>query len=301
MCGGGGGVDDSAAKREAERQRKINDGYEQIKKIFEGYTKGVNLVSDPAAGQFFDANGNPVTITQNTQQGVNQNLNQWLHSRPGLRQFVKNWEREPDRDQRLRNIGFDPSTQSSSSLVRSDGLDMTAPLYSGTESVGGFDEGFYNQRATDYTNFAMPQLEDQYKDAQEQLLFALARTGRLQSSTRGTKSADLQKDYDIQKTNVADKANQYAGDARSAVERSRADLVAMNNAIADPAAMAQQSALSASALRSAPAFDPMAPLFQNVTEGIATQADLERRNQARFNTGMFTPALNKGAGRNVRG
>jgi len=243
MCGGGGGGDGGAGKREAQRQAKISQGYEEIKRIFDGYTKGINSVTAPVVGQqYYLADGTPITA---------------------------------------------------------DNTNMGQEFFSGVESSPGFDNNFYNSRETAYKNFALPQMEDQYTKAQQQLMYALARTGRLQSSTRGTKFADLQKEYDINKTNIADKARQYAGDARSNVERARSDLVALNNSVADPNAIAAQAAMSSQSLSTMPAFDPMAPLFQNVTEGIATQADLERRNAARYNTGLFTPSLNKGSGRNV--
>lgn len=288
MCDGGGG-DGGAAKREKERQDRIAQGYEQIRKIFDGYNKGVGDVAAPEIGaSYYTADGTPVTVQQVMVR--NPEYADWAKLNPKERKLTP-----PPAAKIAQLQAFTEGAK------KGTAIDDKFKLFSGTEYTPGFDDNFFAQREQAYQQFATPQLEDQYAKAQENLLMALARTGRLQSSTRGERFGELQRDFDIQKTNVADKARQYAGDARSQVESARADLVALNNSVADPTAIAQQAQLSSSAMRSAPAFDPLAPLFQNVTEGIATQAELERRNAARYNTGFFAPSLNRGSGRNVRG
>lgn len=311
--GGGGGGDGGAAQREKERQTRIAQGYEEIRKIFEGYSKGVGDVATPELGaSYYTADGRQIQISP--MQFANPDYQIYMQSGKGSGSLYRHG-RVPDRyisvpgyelDGQIYTLDSPPIYPAAQKgLFPSSGTDQGAKksgqLFSGKVDVPGFDDNFYNQRAQNYMQFAMPQLEDQYSKAQEQLMYALARTGRLQSTTRGNRFADLQQDYDIQKTNVADKAQGYAADARSNVERARADLVALNNSVADPTAIAQQAQLSSNVMRSAPAFDPLAPLFQNVTEGIATQAELERRNASRYNTGFFAPSLNGGSGRVVRG
>jgi hypothetical protein len=309
--GGGGGGDGGAGKREKERQDRISQGYEQIRRIFEGSTSGVDEVpAFEVGGQYYTADGKPVSVTnkrveRNYLDGSAKPFN--MNLRPNQFSSFADYRRAMDEmrytdvpgyevDGTFYALGNNPTDR----FTKKPKFAQGGKLFSGVQTTPGFDDDFYNQREQAYSQFAMPQLEDQYSKAQEGLLMALARTGRLQSSTRGERFGDLQRDYDIQKTNVADKARQYAGDARSQVERARSDLVALNNSVADPTAIAQQASLSSNAMRTMPAFDPLAPLFQNVTEGIATQAELERRNAARYNTGFFAPSLNSGSGRVVR-
>lgn len=167
--------------------------------------------------------------------------------------------------------------------------------YDQIQSVfGGFNDDFYGQRSQAYTDYAMPQLDDQYAKAVEQLTFALARNGRLDSSTAATQRADLQKDYDLQRTSIQDKGLQYGNDARSSVERSRADLVAMNTNLANPNQIASEAQGRLAGLQAMPSFSPLAPLFVNAGEALGTQADLERRSSARYNSGLFTPAATSG-------
>lgn len=319
MCGGGGSGDGGAAAAEAKRQAAIKAGYAQIQKIFDGSNVGSGpTVAAPAVGQsYYLADGTPVVyqaVTTNTGESGLANYAGmtpqeiraarqadtagWLARR---RVAINHGRNDSGGD--ISSVGGSSGVPTTSYHLFSNGKDLGVagqPLYGQVTHNGGFDDAFYNDRATAYDNFAMPQLEDQYSKAQDQLIYALARTGRLDSSTRGDKFANLARDYDLQKTNVIDKGVQYADQARQQVENARADLVSLNNATADPNAIAAQAALSASAMRSMPAFDPMAPLFQNVTDGLATEADLERRNMARYNTGFFAPSLSSGSGRTVR-
>jgi hypothetical protein len=286
MCGGGGGGDGGAGAREAERQEKIKKGYDEIKRIFEGYTTGINKVAAPAIGSnYYSADGTPVSMKRIKVANPNRPTS-----------YPKGSEEYYGRGEPLY-IDQDVIMAGDKNL----GLAGSMDLFSGTQNVGGFDDAFYATREKAYTDFARPQLDEQYDDAQEQLIYALARGGRLGSSTRGEKFGDLQQKYNIQKTNVADKAREYSGTVRSNIERSRADLTALNASLADPTAVANQARLAAESLKTQQAFDPLAPLFQNVTEGLATQADLERRNAARYSTGLFNTGLSNGAGRTIRG
>lgn len=162
---------------------------------------------------------------------------------------------------------------------------------------GGFDDAFYDDRAQSYTDYASPQLEDQYLKAQEALQFALARNGRLDSSTAAEQMADLEQKYGIQKTSIADRALGYANSARDAVNQSKSNLISINSNIADPSAITQQAQNAIVGLQAADTYEPLAPLFVNVGENLGTQAELERRSAAKYNSGLFTPsAVSKGQG-----
>lgn len=163
--------------------------------------------------------------------------------------------------------------------------------YNQIQSIfGGFNDDFYNQRGKAYTDYAQPQVDTQYADAVKQLEFALARNGRLDSSTAVEQRAKLNDDYNKQKTAVADKGMQYANDSRSSVEGSRADLVSLNSNLANPNQIAAEANNRLAGLQASQAFDPLGPLFANAGDALGSQAELERRSSARYNTGLFTPA-----------
>ena len=152
----------------------------------------------------------------------------------------------------------------------------------------GFDDDFYDTRRTSYLDYANPQLEDQFKDATRDLTLALARSGLLNSSAKARRFGDLQKQYDTQARAIADKATNYSNQARSAVGSAKDDLLRQNQSLADPTLAASSAQNRAENLSQLPTFSPLGMLFAGVTEGIATQADLERRGKNAYElSGLF--------------
>lgn len=166
-------------------------------------------------------------------------------------------------------------------------------LFGTKTTTPGFDDAFYTGRRDAYTNYAMPQLDQQNSDASKQLTFSLDRGGLLDSSVRGQKLSDLQRLYDTNKQAVADKALSYETSARNSVEDARSNLISTLNATGD-AEGAATSALARSQALSAPAaYDPLGQLFTDFTNGLGIQAAQERSYAAggakpAYNTGLFS-------------
>lgn len=157
------------------------------------------------------------------------------------------------------------------------------------ENFGQFDDNFYNQRNQAYVDYASPELDKQYKDSMRTLVSALARSGNLQSSTRAEKFADLDEQYKQRKLDITNTGRDYSNEAKNAVERSRAELITQNESLADPNAISGNALARSQSLAQLPTFSPLGSILTDATQGLATQADLERRGQARYNTGLFTP------------
>ena len=156
------------------------------------------------------------------------------------------------------------------------------------DAFSGFDDKFFAGREKSYLDYATPRLDDQYNDAVSELTLALARSNLLNSSARARKFGDLQKQYGLQARSVGDKAKEYGSGARRSIEASKSDLQSQNMSLADPALIAANAANRASAMTELPAYSPLGALFVGVTEGLATQADLERRNKSRYDlSGLF--------------
>lgn len=149
-------------------------------------------------------------------------------------------------------------------------------------AFAAYDDTFFDGRRQSYLDFANPQLDDQFKDASRELTLALARSGILNSSASSRRRGDLQTQYNNQARAVADKANEYVNNTRSAIESAKSDLMAQNSSLADPTLAANMAANRAEAVTALPAYSPLNQMFANVTQGIATQADLERRGKARY-------------------
>lgn len=170
-------------------------------------------------------------------------------------------------------------------------------IRAGTASIdrtfGKFDDDYFGDIAKSYTDFARPQVEEQLGKAREQLTFALARGGIMDSSIRSNQNADLQREADIQFQDVADQGRKYATTARNSVEDARANLVATLQATADDTGTANAAINRAQALTSGPTYSPVGQLFTDFSSGVEQQAAIERAAafgygpKPRINTGLF--------------
>lgn len=161
-----------------------------------------------------------------------------------------------------------------------------------------FNDDFYNARNKAYVDYAMPQLDDQWTKAQQELTYALSRNGLLNSSAGAEKMADARRDYDRQKQGIGATGINYANQARGDVERNRSDLVAQLNATADPTSAAQAAANRASSLSATPGFQPLGLLFQNVAANIGSQIETKRANDVANAVALYATG-NRGSGRIV--
>jgi hypothetical protein len=148
-----------------------------------------------------------------------------------------------------------------------------------------FNDTFFKGRSQAFLDFARPQLEDQYRKARENLIFALSRNGLLQSSAGATKFGELTKLYDTNRQVIEGRGADEGNRARQQVEENRSDLVNQLHATSDPTAAANAAIARQSFLSSTPGFDALGNLFQNITAGLA---DATNTPQNRFSgVGLF--------------
>jgi len=174
------------------------------------------------------------------------------------------------------------------------GFDNEAVFTRGGETKGQFTDDFFRSIRDGFTNYAMPQLQQQRDQAARDLTFDLDRKGQLASSVRGQKTGELQKLFDINEQQVRDQALAHENTARNNVESARADLIGMLNATGDNQ-QAVNSALSRATILTQPqAYSPLGQLFTDFTAELGNQAARERaaaasggRYQPAFNTGLF--------------
>lgn len=128
-----------------------------------------------------------------------------------------------------------------------------------------FDTNFFNGRQKAYTDYALPQVNDQYKQTADQLAFSLARNGQSSSSEAARQGGILQRDNALARQQVADGAIGEAQKARQSIEDNRNNLIQQANMSADPALAAQNAIRQASVLAQQGQFSPIGNLFQNTT------------------------------------
>jgi hypothetical protein len=188
-----------------------------------------------------------------------------------------------------------------SDAMRAEEAARQARIRQGTAQIdstfGQFDDNFYNQRRDAALSYFNPQFDQQYEDAKKALAFSLDSSGLTNSSVRAAKEGELQRAYDINRRDVADKALSYSNQARTNVEQARGDLVRTLNASGDADAAAN-SAINRAQMLSAPdTYSPLGQLFSTFVAGLGQQAQLERAGAlsngeygGRYNTGLFGPS-----------
>lgn len=190
-------------------------------------------------------------------------------------------------------------------IARVQEAQRQADVRSGTDTINStfdsqFTPDFFNKQRDNFLSFQLPQLDNQYGDAQRQLTYSLARGGNLDSSTRGFQQGQLQKTYDTQRTSVADNANSYANTAKANVEQARGNLISTLNATGD-ATQAANSATSQAAILAQPAaYSPIADAFTATTGALAAQAQADRAQAIATGTAGVGSGLFGTSGGSVR-
>jgi hypothetical protein len=282
--GGGGGNDGVEYQREQEeaRQARIRDGMSRINAIFDGtdviHPTGQALnpnVSGIGNGRYYDASGKAYDL----QNGNHGNL-RW----GGVKRA---------------NIGV-PGARVQTA-INGQWQDLPTQLYSGytTTREGGFGDDYFNNRAKAYTEYALPQLQDQYQDQQKALAFALSRGGNLGSSVAASKTAELDKDYSLQQQNVYDKGQDYVNQGKADLNTQKQNLVSMLQASADPDATANLAQASAQSLATMPTFSPLSPVISNVASGLGTYLTNQQTADAVRNAyqNSYTNPLSRSSGK----
>lgn len=262
MGGGKGGGSNKEARRarkaEEERQRRIREGTARINEIFDGGLMGTNPLAPDAR---YDPDATYYTESGDVWRPKQQSGG--LFDNPVIDGGV------------LPIFGLGLSQGNSAQKQFQDAL-SGGKLYAGRERSGGFDDQFFQDRRQAYLDYATPQLEQQYGDAQRDLTFALARGGLLDSSARASKVGDLQRLYDLNMQHVSDEALNYETEARNAVEDARASLIQQLNVTGDVQGAVNAARARSQALSQAPTFSPLANLFSSFTEGLGNRLAHER-------------------------
>jgi len=158
-------------------------------------------------------------------------------------------------------------------------------------AFAGYGDDFYSGVASDYMNYATPQIEDQYTDAMKNLRIALARSNQLQSSERIDRENKLKKQLAAQELAAARKGESIANAMRTNLANVKSNLLTQNASLADPTLIASTAANQIMANTQVPEYNPLTNLFANATEGLATQAQLEARNKNRYEMAqLFAPS-----------
>jgi len=151
-----------------------------------------------------------------------------------------------------------------------------------------YDEDFYDRQRDAYLDYATPQVEEQFGDAMRELTFALARSGKLDSALAGRREAKAQKMKDKAMTQVNQQGDDLVSTMKGKMISAKGDLYDQASSLADVDAVRTLAISDFDTSSKPPVYNPITDLFVKVTEGMATQADLERRQKSRYDSGLFS-------------
>lgn len=168
--------------------------------------------------------------------------------------------------------------------ARQDEIDRQNRIKAGTaiinENFEQFDNKFFDKRASNYREFALPQVGQAFKGTADQLAYSLARSGLTNSSESARQQSVLQGDKASALQQVSSSAMAERQRAMQAVEDNRNTLLNQVVATSDPQMAAANSLRQAGVMASqADNFSPLANLFANSTGMLAAA------NQAGYYSG----------------
>lgn len=314
MCFGGGSpkVDTSgqdqqradavlARLEEDARQQRVDYGLDVIDAIFNGgeYTTGFDQkipTTRAENGAFFLET--PGAVARPNETGwawVGPGERPKTHLRnngkpigPGWEFFSKEDLRDPHRQQ----------FKSREDLNRYIYNNADSPLFAPTITPDGdmrTSSGFaplYDDRRQTQLDFYMPQLDDQFGDARDELAFALARAGLSSSTTAGERQADLSRDFQTQDARLRSQVDADVSDFRGRVQDAKSavtnQLFATGDAsLAANEALARQQRLAADA----PELSVLPALFGGITSGIGQFVQGRRDAELNRLVSELTPQL----------
>src|SRR6516162_4286522 len=129
------------------------------------------------------------------------------------------------------------------------------------QAFSGFTPAFYQQRAQDYTNFALPQVGQQYREARNLIGFNLANRGLFGGSASNKQWGDLAETYARAKQNVVDLGQAQAQSLQTAVENAKNTQLGYLYQSADPAQAGAGATAAAASLQTPQAFPIVAEQF----------------------------------------
>lgn len=151
-----------------------------------------------------------------------------------------------------------------------------------------FTPDYYEKIRKNFDDFYLPQMENQYQDARQGLVYQLARSGLSDSSVRSDKYGELNEQMALAKQQMQVKGEDYIQQRKTDVQRAQTNVLGQLQQSADAEGAARDAADAALTTSQVQGYDPLGQLFTDATWGLATQAELERSNNSRFNTGLFS-------------
>lgn len=168
------------------------------------------------------------------------------------------------------------------------------------DTFAQFNDEFYNNRSNAYKDFYLPELDRQYKAAQDSLINSLG--GNINGSEGAKAIGNLTKQYEAEKARLIQAALDQATEARLGTQNQRSQLISQlegGGSVDNAAAMASTYAGNLARART---FSPLADLFSSATQQYANASNASTAGFAPVDTsisGLFNTRGSRTAQRQV--
>ena len=163
-----------------------------------------------------------------------------------------------------------------------------------------YNDAYYKNYEDNYIAQSRPDLDKQQKDANQDVLFGLARTGNTKSSVAAKAYGDVRDQRARTDLQVADQARAASGDLRNNVEGTRNSLVAQLNATANDQAATDAARSQAISMSRPPIYSPITNAFAEITNQFAMNEQARRAGNPGWGFGLTTVDPIKGSRSSVR-
>lgn len=180
-----------------------------------------------------------------------------------------------------------------------------ANITQGTASIDSalskFNPDYYSGIENSYIQMANPQLDDSYSNAKKQLVYALSRTGNLNSNTAVEMQRKLEAELEKNRRDIINAARGYSSRAKSDIANTRTDLLSQLTATENPSAVANQAMLRAEQASQMPAFDPIGNFTFNTLNELQNQSNAQTGYRGYVNSPKATSATGSNGSVSYRG
>lgn len=142
-------------------------------------------------------------------------------------------------------------------------------------NFAGFDDGFFKKAGTDYTAAEAPQMFSDYRTTRNNLTYALARGGMLDSGSAVNRNSGLQRQLATNESTVANNAADAENKLRTGVAGQKSNLYQLASSGADPAQINAQSVAATSGLRAPSPIQPLGNLFADWSQQYLTSKAMQ--------------------------
>ncbi|MDE2097297.1 MAG: hypothetical protein KGL39_08650 [Patescibacteria group bacterium] len=158
-----------------------------------------------------------------------------------------------------------------------------------------FNPSFYQGVQNAYTNWALPQVQQQYQTNQQQLGAKLANQGILNSSAANQAKNALSGAMTQAQNTVANSAVQQGNQLQQQVAQEQANLIGQAQSATNPSSLGTQAASVAASIQAPSTFSALGNMFQNFgTQYLGGQTGNSYSSILNYLSGLTNPTVYSG-------